>query len=755
MYKALFILCFLISWLSPMVTSAQEVHDSLAIDTTKIKRPKIGLALSGGAAHGLAHLGVIKYLEELGIEVDYITGTSMGSIVGGLMAMGYDAQQMIHIAATQNWNLILSNRIPLEEVASCEKFLHDKFLLSLNYKKGSIGLPKGFFAGQKLDLLISKLFLPAFHINDFNKLPIPFHCFAVDITNGEIVTLQDGFLGRAVRSSMAIPSVFAPVESGERLLVDGGLIRNFPVSNNLDMGADIVIGSYVGSKLEEKESLVSLFDIMKQSAAMLSITDSEEQKELCEVLIEPDIKEMNVFGFDKYRDFVQLGYDAAKKSKEELKETAKMLESFPKNGPREVLKLPDSILISDKKLEGSFDPFDQVIRDKLSVIDGSYLSISEFEDNIAKVYGTKNFGNISYSLSGTPSNADLVVYAPPKEEVQFSINVNHFKFYNTAFVLNTVFRNVFTRPSRLDITARISDNPAFLLNYFHRLGAQKNFLIGLSTKTNRNDQGLYDGDILLNQFKSTQLNGAVNFIWEPDNKSMAVLSGGIEQNQLKNNIFLESILRKYFTTSNFVKFNYRFNNEDERYFQKKGQSIEIQAGYHFNRRDKLSYFNMPEDPYPINTEGNYLNFQFNFRTTKNLFDRIYSISQAHTFYTTEDNLLSFTNVGGTDHNQLNVIPFIGLSDHQINLNKALVMSQSFRYEFIDHFFFSAKVNYVIGESYFSQVFTKSEQTIEKNILGFGLSLSIDSPIGPVTFEIGRNTLDNTQLSYGLGHSFVF
>ena len=273
------------------------------------ERPRIGLALSGGAAHGLAHIGVIKYLEELGIKVDYITGTSMGSIVGGLYALGYDANRLELIASSQNWRKLLLSTEALNEVAFSEKFYHNKFPLELNYESKSLSLPKGFLAGQKLDMLISKWYSPALGIRDFNDLPIPFKCFAVDIESGEIVSLQEGNLARAIRASMAIPSVFPPVELDGRLLVDGGLIRNFPVTDNFEMGADIVIGVYAGFQLEEKEKLKSLVEILRQSSHLLSVKDSDAQKEAASILIEPQTKDIDSFSFGDYEELIRRGYD--------------------------------------------------------------------------------------------------------------------------------------------------------------------------------------------------------------------------------------------------------------------------------------------------------------------------------------------------------------------------------------------------------------------------------------------------------------
>ena len=172
------------------------------------ERPKIGLVLSGGAAKGFAHIGVIKYLEELGIEADFVTGSSMGSIIGGLYAMGYNSDQMYKIAASQDWELLLSGNIELKDVAPLEKPFHQKFPFYVAYEDGGVTLPRGVINSQKLDLLLSAVFSPAYQVSNFDSLHVPFRCVAVNLVNGDVKSFSKGNLAKSIRASMAIPGVF-------------------------------------------------------------------------------------------------------------------------------------------------------------------------------------------------------------------------------------------------------------------------------------------------------------------------------------------------------------------------------------------------------------------------------------------------------------------------------------------------------------------------------------------------------------------
>ena len=240
-------------------------------------RPKVAVVLSGGAAKGIAHIGVLKVLEEAGIQPDIITGTSMGSIIGGMYALGYRADTLEKLILALDWSEVLSDEIPLEKVNFEEKPYFKNHLLELTFQNGHIQAPTGLIYGQQVELLLSRLALPAYTIEKFEDYPIPFQCVAADIAEGEPVILDEGYLPTALRSSMSIPTMFTPIAKDSLLLIDGGLIRNFPVEEAVDMGADIVIGVYTGWKQAELEDLGDLSNIMLQSAFLLSLKDAEAQ----------------------------------------------------------------------------------------------------------------------------------------------------------------------------------------------------------------------------------------------------------------------------------------------------------------------------------------------------------------------------------------------------------------------------------------------------------------------------------------------
>ena len=227
------------------------------------------MVLSGGGAKGLAHIGVLKVLEEAGIRPDIITGTSMGSIMGSLYAVGYTAAELSDINKNANWDLLLTDKERLLSVAMDEKDETKKYLFEIPIREKKINLPAGVINGQHLEAYFSELLWPLTEEEDFNQLPVPFHCMSVDMISGRTIEHSSGDLVKSIRASMSIPTVFSPVQMDSMLLVDGGVTRNFPVQEAINMGADIIIGVYVGFQEDVTvDDIRSMTDILQRSIAL-------------------------------------------------------------------------------------------------------------------------------------------------------------------------------------------------------------------------------------------------------------------------------------------------------------------------------------------------------------------------------------------------------------------------------------------------------------------------------------------------------
>ena len=283
-------------------------------------RPKIGLALGGGGARGFAHVGVLKELEALHIPIDYIAGTSMGSVVGGLYACGYSPAAIEDIVKRIPWDTLFTDAPPRAQLSFRNK--EDDFLhllpIQLGLKKSGIGLPSGLVAGSKLSFILQSVLLSADAAPDFDHLRIPFRAVAADIQTGEVVVLSKGSLSRSVRASMAIPAAFTPVEIDGRLLIDGGMAQNLPVQTVRAMGADFVIAIDVGSSGEASPKPENVADMLSSMIDIPLKQNTTASRALGDVVIQPDLKGISSAAFLRYPEIIPRGEVAAKKAAPDL-----------------------------------------------------------------------------------------------------------------------------------------------------------------------------------------------------------------------------------------------------------------------------------------------------------------------------------------------------------------------------------------------------------------------------------------------------
>jgi NTE family protein len=426
------------------------------------QKTKIGLALSGGGAKGLIHVGVLKVLEEAGLKIDFIAGTSMGSQIGALYAIGYDASSIEEIVTSQDWEALLSDRISRKDISIEEKQEDSRYVSTFPIRNGKISLPGGLISGQRASLLLSRLTLPIHHVNDFKSFPIPFLCIATDLETGEAVVLDSGFLPDALRASMSIPSVFTPVEMDGQLLVDGGLVRNLPASDVREMGADIVIGVDVGAPLYQKEKLNSLVNVMEQTVNFRGAASTKRQQELCDILISPNLHEFGIMSFDAVDTLISLGEQAARQMLSQLQALADINDNKQLNqrlGSR--LKPPEKIYVTELAFEGLSRVSENLLLAKLRIKIPSLVTFAQIGKAIERAYGTKFFERVTYKIEPGQTGTRLVIRVIEQRDDVFRIGANYDNDLKSSILLNTTFRNKLVDGSKLSLSARLSQNPAF------------------------------------------------------------------------------------------------------------------------------------------------------------------------------------------------------------------------------------------------------------------------------------------------------
>lgn len=400
------ILCFALILLSTSGAFANAVHQSS-------ERPKIGLALAGGGARGGAHIGVLRELERLQIPIDYIAGTSVGSIIGGLYASGYSLDEIEQIIADIDWDDVLIDSPPRRQQAFVRKREDDNFLLGnrVGFNNWGVQIPTGAIQGQKIDLLLKRLTLPTWRTTNFDQLKIPFRAIAADLVTGEAVAQSSGSLATSIRASMSIPAVFAPVEHAGRLLGDGGVSNNLPIDVVRDMGADIVIAVDIGTPLYAREELTSALAIVNQLTGFLTIRESAKQiaalRVGLDVLMIPEIVDVATEDFNQTLNAVPFGTQIALKSEGELSKYSLSDQQWERH--KASLNDPRSTppVISFVELENNTRLSNGAIQRYLDVPLNTPLNPDQLENQLAELYGLELFESATYEIVQRGDQAGL------------------------------------------------------------------------------------------------------------------------------------------------------------------------------------------------------------------------------------------------------------------------------------------------------------------------------------------------------------
>ncbi|HDS1735732.1 MULTISPECIES: patatin-like phospholipase family protein [Pseudomonas] len=430
------LLCLMLTLTSCCVLAAEQA------------RPKVGLVLSGGAARGLAHIGVLKALEEQGVHIDAIAGTSMGAVVGGLYASGYSVEELEKLATTLDWQQALSDAPPRKDVPFRRKQDDRDFLVKqkLSFRDdGSLGLPLGVIQGQNLSLLLESKLAHTADTRDFDKLPIPFRAVATDIASGEKVVFRRGHLPQVIRASMSIPAVFAPVEMDGRLLVDGGMVDNIPVDVAREMGVDLAIVVDIGTPLRDRKQLATVVDVLNQSITLMTRRNSEEQLASLhdqDILIQPPLAAFGVTDFGRTQEMIDAGYRATRA----LDARLAILRRAEGDAELAVARSPRNRrpVITAIKVENDSKVSDDVIRYYIRQPIGEPLELERLQTDMGTLYGLDYFDGVQYRVVHKGDDHTLVINARGKsggtDYLRLGLNLSDDMRGDSAFNLGASYR---------------------------------------------------------------------------------------------------------------------------------------------------------------------------------------------------------------------------------------------------------------------------------------------------------------------------
>ena len=399
----------------------------------KQSKPKIGLVLSGGGAKGFAHIGVLKVLEQAGVKIDYIGGTSMGAVVGGLYASGYNAHQLDSIFKATNFDELIKDFIPRSSKNFYEKKNDELYAFVLPFNKFRIGIPTALSKGLYNYNLLNRLTKNVRHVRDFKDLPTPFICIGSNIETGEEVLLNEGYLAKAILASAAFPTLFSPVEIDNKLLVDGGVTNNYPIEAVRKMGADIVIGVDVQDKLLDRNKLKGATKILVQITNLQSIEKMKKKVTQTDIYIKPNVEKYGVISFEDGTDLIKSGEEAAFAVYEKIK----ALGNISINANKGLPITSDSLEIKNIVIKPLENYTRSYIIGKLRFKQDSKITYDDLKKGIDNLTATQNFSSISYTLEKNETKDDLVLNLtenPVKTYLKFGLHYDD--LYKSGLLVN-------------------------------------------------------------------------------------------------------------------------------------------------------------------------------------------------------------------------------------------------------------------------------------------------------------------------------
>lgn len=764
--KRLFLI-LLVVLITPLARGANDTINQPA-------RPKVGLVLAGGGARGASFIGVLKYIEELDIPIDYVIGTSMGSIIGGVYAMGYSPDEMADIIRSVQWNNYIGNRLDRSLLSTEQRNRYSTQVINVPFNVRGIlrdgliesflsELPSAYVNNNSVDNLFNTLCQGYQDSISFNDLPIPFACIATDIVAGEEVVLRSGSLPKAMRASMAFPAIFSPVVIDGKLLYDGGMVNIFPSDVLREMGADIIIGieftnerHFIGDKIP---SVAKLVDYMYNFAIHVK---REENKKLCDVLIKPNTSEFGPLTFNRQAidTLIVMGYEEAQKYHEDLSHIKQRVDSIAGHPVGKTLQTPKatgfykkSVYVKSITMDNPTERQAKWLKREGRLHENSLITTEEIEYAIKRYRGTGTFDAISYNLTPLDSaqtEYELSFRMHPKSPDIFGFGARYDTEEGAALLFNLGYNGKRLSGFKLNLLGKLSFNPKvnvtvtysfFPIANFNLAYEYRNDLMRLSVPDNGNlnirlQKHEFKGYV--SQYQILNLNAIVGF---------SVVSTAFTQiglNNLSNDSTALSLIssslfnNKYLFGPNFI---IGYDNLDDSYFACRGINTTLSGHFYF---DASNISNTLKD----------IGFSFQSYLTPwqgkvTIIPQIYG----HYAFNDIDNASLWNMIGSEVPERYSErhLPFVGINHVVASADLSTVFRLDFRYNFFKNNYITAIYNYVFC---LDSPFRPSKSEFEARYSGFGLKYAFKSPIGPISLT-GHYSDFTKQLGvyFSLGYTF--
>ena len=793
MKKLLFLLAFLVlaaqaraqvsfQSLDPVSDSAVCAKMRAKMDRIREHRPTVALVLSGGGAKGAAHVGVLKFLEQAGIPIDMVLGTSMGGLVGGLYSIGYDAAFLDSLFKSVDWSVLLSDRIPPEFISYQQKKYKEKYIVSIPFMYSSEGfmrrkggedeadalhlgadgglgdkslkenifgsLPAGYIFGHNVNNIFSGLTVGYQDDIDFTELPIPFFCVASEMVSGKAYLWHHGKLNTALRSTMSIPGIFAPVRTDGMILVDGGTRNNFPTDIAREMGADIIIGVELSETDMTYNDINNVADLVWQFIDILGRDSFVKNVNIPDIKIKPDLKGFNMMSFDSQSIdvIINRGYEGAFAKGSELLTLKQILGEDRlelQNKPAvDVGETP--ITISGIQFSGMSPAEMSYISGKLGIKAGDKVFKKDLEAAVAKIYATKSFEFVNYELLNDEDRFILHVICKkgPVHLVGAGARFDSESLVSALFNVGFNVRKV--EGSAFDITAKVASNPYLNVKYTFKIAKMPTF--NIESHNAYTDVNIFDfGEaprLNTKYWRFTQTIYFSDMNWRRQDLKLGIRNDIFNITSLLSEKYIpeeiDSKVRKSDLVSVFL--HARNDNLDDGYFPTSGHTAGVSYDY------CITGLGSENKPFHL--------VQFDLGTVIPMGRVVSLVPSLQGRFIFGDNIpLTHMNIiGGSVAGRYfeQQIPFIGVNYATPVSNMLMLARADLRFRVTDNNYISMIVNAV-----------KDSDKLDKNLflhgdtpLGYGLEYAYDSIIGPIRFNLHYSSITNKLGAYfSMGFDF--
>ena len=713
------------------------------------QRKKVGVVLSGGGAKGMAHIKALKVIEEAGIPIDYIAGTSMGAIVGGLYAIGYTTEQLDSMVRKQDWTFLLSDRIKRSAMSLTDRERSEKYTVSIPFTK----TPKdaatgGLMKGQNLANLFSDLTVGYHDSIDFNKLPIPFACVAANVVNGEQIVFHDGILSTAMRASMAIPGVFTPVRQDSMVLVDGGIVNNYPADVVKAMGADIIIGVDVQNALKKADKLNSVPDILGQIVDITCQSNHEKNVDLTDTYIRVNVEGYSSASFTPAAidTLMRRGEEAAKEQWNSLLALKKKIgisdNYVPKrHGPYSSLSNVRTIYVTDISFSGVEADDKKWLMKKCNLKENSNITTQQIEQALYQLRGSQSYSSASYTLTDTPEGYHLNFLLQAKYEKRINLGIRFDSEEIASLLINGTADLKTHIPSRLSLTGRLGKQYAARIDYTLEPMQQRNF--NFSYMFQYNDINIYEeGERAYNTtYKYHLAEFGFSDVWYKNFRFG--LGFRFEYYKYKDFLFKKpEFIGLDVESEHFLSYfaQVHYNTYDKGYFPSKGS--DFKAAYSLYT-DNMAQYN-EQAPFSALSASwaSVIPATRRFSIIPSIYGRVligkgipYPLKNA---------------IGGEVYGFYipQQLPFAGVTNMELMENSIIITSLKFRQRMGSIHYLTLTGNYGLTDSHFFEILKG------KQLFGISAGYGMDSVFGPLEISLGySNQTDKGSCFVNLGYYF--